>query len=158
MRQRLLAFAALVAVVTGAVALLPDRAAAQVPPGGFPCGPSGANLTCTITSVTTQGNQILLSGTVRNAAGQTLDFTEVRLRELAGTAGAGVCEILSLELGPINLDLLGLQVDTNRILIDITAVAGPGNLLGNLLCAVTNLLNPSQSDLVAAILRGLLGL
>ncbi|WP_331234966.1 hypothetical protein [Natronorarus salvus] len=53
----------------------------------------------------------------------------------------GECPILTLDVGPIFLDLLGLQVDLSRIELDITAVAGEGNLLGNLLCAVANLLN-----------------
>ena len=52
-----------------------------------------------------------------------------------------VCEILHLELGPLNLDLLGLVVDLNQVVLDITAVAGAGNLLGNLLCAVVGLLD-----------------
>lgn len=51
------------------------------------------------------------------------------------------CPILHLDLGPLALDLLGLQVDLSRIILDIVADPGPGNLLGNLLCAVTNLLN-----------------
>jgi hypothetical protein len=44
-------------------------------------------------------------------------------------------------LGPIDLNLLGLVVHVDKIVIDIDAQAGPGNLLGNLLCAVANLLN-----------------
>lgn len=55
---------------------------------------------------------------------------------------AGECPILTLDIGEIFLDLLGLQVETSVIEIDITAVAGPGNLLGNLLCAVAGLLDP----------------
>jgi len=51
------------------------------------------------------------------------------------------CPILFLDVGPIFLDLLGLQVDVSQIVIDITAVAGEGNLLGNLLCAVAGLLD-----------------
>jgi hypothetical protein len=39
------------------------------------------------------------------------------------------------------LDLLGLQINLSQIVLDITAEAGAGNLLGNLLCAVANLLN-----------------
>jgi hypothetical protein len=54
----------------------------------------------------------------------------------------GACEILNLRLGPINLNLLGLVVRTNRIQVRIDAVPGPGNLLGNLLCAITGLLDP----------------
>ena len=54
------------------------------------------------------------------------------------------CEILHLDLGPLSLDLLGLQIDLSRIVLDITAQPGPGNLLGNLLCGVANLLNTRQ--------------
>lgn len=51
------------------------------------------------------------------------------------------CEILRLELGPLHLDVLGLQVDLNRLVLVITAEQGPGNLLGNLLCALAGLLD-----------------
>ncbi|HEV7214629.1 MAG TPA: hypothetical protein VGP33_05850 [Chloroflexota bacterium] len=61
------------------------------------------------------------------------------------------CQVLTLTLGPLHLDLLGLVVTIpNPIILDITAVPGAGNLLGNLLCAVVNLLNPGG-------LSGLLG-
>ena len=53
------------------------------------------------------------------------------------------CAILSLDLGPINLNVLGLVVRTNQIQLRIDAVQGPGNLLGNLLCGITGILNPS---------------
>jgi hypothetical protein len=52
------------------------------------------------------------------------------------------CQILNLQLAPITLNLLGLVVRTNAINVRIDAVPGAGNLLGNLLCSVTNLLNP----------------
>ena len=48
-------------------------------------------------------------------------------------APAGQHEILDLDLNPINLDLLGLQVQTSNICLNLTSVRGPGNLLGNLL-------------------------
>ena len=48
---------------------------------------------------------------------------------------------MHLVLGPIDLELLGLNVTTNEIHLDVAAQPGSGNLLGNLLCAVTNLLN-----------------
>jgi hypothetical protein len=44
-------------------------------------------------------------------------------------------------LGPLDLDLLGLQVHLDRVVLDIVAQSGAGQLLGNLLCAVANLLN-----------------
>jgi hypothetical protein len=52
-----------------------------------------------------------------------------------------VCPILHLELGPLDLNLLGLRVQLNRVRLDVDAVPGPGNLLGNLLCAVAGLLD-----------------
>ena len=56
----------------------------------------------------------------------------------------GACQILNLVLGPITLNLLGLVVRTNQINLRIDAVPGAGNLLGNLLCSITNLLNPGS--------------
>jgi hypothetical protein len=80
---------------------------------------------------------------------------------------AASCQILNLVLGPINLNLLGLVITTNQINLNITAMSGPGNLLGNLLCGVTNLLNPGGGGLLSSLqgdvnqlvgaLNGLLG-
>ena len=56
-------------------------------------------------------------------------------------AAQASCGILDLVLGPLHLDLLGLVVDLNQVILDITAVTGAGNLLGNLLCAVVGLLD-----------------
>ena len=46
-----------------------------------------------------------------------------------------------LTLGPLDLNLLGLMVHLDQVVLDITAQSGAGNLLGNLLCSVANLLN-----------------
>jgi hypothetical protein len=61
--------------------------------------------------------------------------------EFASILQSASCEILNLVLGPIDLNLLGLEVFVDTITINITAVPGPGNLLGNLLCAVAGLLD-----------------
>jgi len=65
----------------------------------------------------------------------------------AQAAQATSCTVLHLVLGPIRLNLLGLVVTLGGgaaadqpIVLDITAVPGPGNLLGNLLCDLTNAL------------------
>jgi len=55
------------------------------------------------------------------------------------------CPVLNLALAPIDVDLLGLHVDTSAICLDITA-SPAGGLLGDLLCglnlnAVTDLTN-----------------
>ena len=53
----------------------------------------------------------------------------------------GSCDILNLVLGPLDLDLLGLQVHLDKVVLNIVAQSGAGNLLGNLLCAVAGLLD-----------------
>jgi len=51
------------------------------------------------------------------------------------------CDILNLVLGPLHLELLGLVIDLNQVVLNITATTGAGDLLGNLLCAITGLLD-----------------
>jgi hypothetical protein len=58
----------------------------------------------------------------------------------------GACQILVLDLRPINLNLLGLVVRTSRIVVRIDAVPGAGNLLGNLLCGLTGILDPATAS------------
>lgn len=91
-----------------------------------------------------------LAGTVTNAAGQTVSTVAATTISLPITAATGSCPVLHLDLGPLNLDLLGLQVSLNQVVLDITAQAGPGNLLGNLLCAVAHLLDSNASGLAIA--------
>ena len=63
----------------------------------------------------------------------------------SGTAASGVtaasCDILNLVLGPLDLNILGLEVHLDQVVLDIVATTGAGNLLGNLLCAVAGLLD-----------------
>lgn len=79
----------------------------------------------------------------------------------AGARTAATCDILNLLLGPLDLNLLGLVVHLDRVVLDLTAVTGAGNLLGNLLCAVTGLLDGTGllTDLASSLnqLIGLLG-
>jgi hypothetical protein len=60
------------------------------------------------------------------------------------TNTAGTCPVLNLALGPINLDLLGLVVQTSPICLDITAISG-GGLLGDLLCNIGGLLSQGST-------------
>jgi len=66
------------------------------------------------------------------------------------------CPILVLRIGAIHVDLLGLVVNAAPIAIDVIAVPGPGNLLGNLLCAITHLLDPATNTLQSSELASLL--
>jgi len=64
------------------------------------------------------------------------------------------CSILHLVLGPLDLNLLGLKVHLNRVVLDITAESGSGNLLGNLLCAVAHLLDGTSPSLLDILRLG----
>jgi hypothetical protein len=75
----------------------------------------------------------------------------------------GACQILDLVLQPINLELLGLRVATSRIEVLIEAIPGAGNLLGNLLCGITGILDPQASpaaspSVLTQVLNALLAL
>jgi hypothetical protein len=82
------------------------------------------------------------TGTAVTAAGPT-QVTDTPASTVV--AAQGSCRILDLTLGPLHLDLLGLVVDLNQVHLTITAQQGPGNLLGNLLCAVAHLLDSNSS-------------
>jgi hypothetical protein len=80
----------------------------------------------------------------------------------AAALPAGACQILNLVLGPLHLDLLGLVVDLNRVVLNIVAQSGAGNLLGNLLCAIAGLLDGSavgsQLGQIATLLNSILAI
>jgi hypothetical protein len=95
----------------------------------------------------------LLTGTLTSATGVVTSI--VRNIALPVAVVDPTCEILHLDLGPLSLNILGLQIDLSRIVLDITAQSGPGNLLGNLLCAVANLLNNPSG--LANLLNRILG-
>ena len=83
-----------------------------------------------------------LVGTLTDAAGNVIaNILRTVSIPILGDATNATCEILHLELGPLDLDLLGLVVHLDRIVLDISAEPGAGNLLGNLLCAVAGLLD-----------------
>jgi len=69
----------------------------------------------------------------------------------AAAADPPSCPILHLVLGPLTLNVLGLQITLNQVILDITAIPGAGNLLGNLLCDIANLLNNPGSLLSTLI-------
>jgi hypothetical protein len=125
-------------------------------------GSKGFKGTYTIDRFTTRNGKLVAVGNLRGTMrkkGKTKSVAKNAVILPASVAGAGpaslakssqvlppipgACEVLNLVLGPITLNLLGLVVRTNQINVRIDAVPGNGNLLGNLLCAVTNLLNPT---------------
>ena len=87
----------------------------------------------------------VLKGTLTDANGNSLGTVNQTVTDSVNTSATAnapaACQVLDLVLGPLNLNLLGLVVTLNQVHLNITAVPGAGNLLGNLLCAVANLLN-----------------
>jgi hypothetical protein len=100
-----------------------------------------ANLNGTLTSAAGAGQQISNAIVLMpvNTAGATAGGLGGAAPTRAATTAS--CQILHLDLGPLDLNLLGLNVHLNEVVLDITATPGAGNLLGNLLCGVANLLN-----------------
>ena len=131
----------------------------------------------TIQRFTPNGNGIdavgTISGTLTSATGDSRFVVTQAVVPLdlansgtsAATGDIGIlqlppCEILHLELGPLDLDLLGLVVHLDRVVLDLSAQPGAGNLLGNLLCAVTGLLDGSGGALqqITGLLNQILGI
>ena len=141
-----------------------------VTPGAFAQSPNQAvtlpGVGCTLTGTATGACTVQLTGfqVVNGQLAAVVQIVNTATGDVIATltqvlqTPSGTCQILHLVIGPIDLNLLGLMVHTNQIVLDITAQAGPGNLLGNLLCAVAHLLdNPSgQLNGVAALLNNLL--
>ena len=103
----------------------------------------------------TSSGKLAAVGTLRGKlAGQRVARRNVTMpAKLARAASSSqlpplpnACQVLNLVLGPINLNLLGLVIRTNQINLRIDAQRGPGNLLGNLLCAITGLLDPQAAS------------
>ena len=69
---------------------------------------------------------------------------------------AGACNVLNLVLAPLDLNLLGLQVHLDQVVLNIVAQSGAGQLLGNLLCFVAGLLDGGGP--LAGLLTQLTGL
>jgi hypothetical protein len=86
---------------------------------------------------------------VKRAASSTAGTTGAGTASSPKTAAAASCDILNLVLGPLDLNLLGLHVHLNKIVLHINAIPGAGNLLGNLLCAVAGLLD--QTGLLSTL-------
>ena len=146
----LLAGALLVALI------LPTAVAAKPPATGTFTVPITQNLAqdptlgdtingaFTIDRIARQGGGLVAIGTfvgsvVDAATGATATGTQPLALPIS--AAGTTCAILHLTLGPLDLNLLGLAIHLNQVVLNIDAVQAPGNLLGNLLCAVAHLLD-----------------
>ena len=152
-----------VSVVFALVVLLialPFAESANAAPGGLTVPVTGSAKgggkvtgTFTVKQFVASGdpaNPIAAVGTLvlTTASGKQLGATQATMPVTlkSGTAASGIsaqqltCEILELTLGPLDLNLLGLEIhlDTVHLTIDANPLGG---LLGQLLCAIANLLS-----------------
>lgn len=127
---------------------------------GTPLSTILSGLSSTQLSTLLNGVTGLLNGVLGSLLGGGL--TGGTLGGLTAAATPTTTSILHLSLGPVNLNLLGLDVNVDNcangpVTVDVTATSGPGNLLGNLLTGVSNLLNGSNNPLATQVLNQLVG-
>ena len=147
--RRKIPAAAAALILTVSMVFVPVAAQAQsgspfsIPITGTNAGGATFSGVFNLTSFAVRDGQVVALGTISGVVTTATGVLGSVLTTVAMPVSVGTttCQILHLDLGPISLDLLGLQVDLSRVVLDITAQAGAGNLLGNLLCAVAGLLD-----------------
>ncbi len=161
----------LAAIIAVPLGLMPMPAQAQRPTrgGGLVTGitqvvPGVGTFAGTLTTTSfTLANGVVsavgtIAGTLTDTTGNVAQTITSQPITIPLTGFTGTCTILTLHTGAINLSLLGLNVSLSPIDLVITATAAPGNLLGNLLCAVVHLLDSNGSlSAVTALLNQILG-
>jgi hypothetical protein len=145
-------------------------AVAPVPVSGSDENGRSFEGTFTLTQFVARGQELLAEGTLAgeftNPGGHTKDVSRtvyLPVTAVTDEASAGAvraqasCEVLFLQIGPIELRLLGLHLNIDTITIDLTAVPTEG-LLGQLLCSLAGGLPLSQLQQLANLLNQILAL
>lgn len=91
-----------------------------------------------LTATLTKGNGTVIGTSTKRV---NLPVAKAEGAPVARVTTAASCDILNLVLGPRDLNVLGLEVHLDKVVLNIVATTGTGNLLGNLLCAVAGLLD-----------------
>ena len=188
MLQRFRNVAVLVALIGSFVAIPATSALAQgannrnskdgnrldVPVTGLAQGVGTFAGTVSISRFAIQNDKLVaigqLVGTVRDSNGayvrNVVSSVTMDVRKApSGAAGCSdeasalqQCDVLNLVLGPLDLNLLGLVIQLDTVVLDIFAVPGAGNLLGNLLCAIVGLFDAgSIGQQLVGLLNQLIG-
>jgi hypothetical protein len=89
-----------------------------------------------------------LNAQVRHSQGHVLHFTALLSPRATSSAANPTCQVLDLVVGPLNLQLLGLVVDLQRVHLSVTATRGAG-ALGDLFCQLADN-NPTTSTTTTA--------
>ena len=132
----------LVAAVFSALALMglaavPASAKSSPPARG--ARSSKLSLTAHITSFKATAAGVVangtLSGKLRSGGKSSRDSSPVRFAVVAKPSG-GRCNVITLRLAPLDLELLGVQVKTSYISLDVYALQG--RVLGDLFCSLAH--------------------
>ncbi len=103
-------------------------------------------LTVSRLALTATGH-LVMTGTLTGTAGpQRMQETVTAMADhfSHGEEGPAGCTQLTLDLAPAHLEGVGLTVAVERLTLDLTAQRGPDAWLGQVLCALTYLLdNPA---------------
>ena len=99
----------------------------------------GISLSDILTALNAVDLQNLLNGLTDLLNGALGNLYQAILTAITLVGAHHTCAILHLELGPVDLTLLGLEVVLDNcangpVVVDITGQTGRGKLLGNLLC------------------------
>jgi hypothetical protein len=117
-----------------------------------PCVFRGTPTRCVIKvhELVRRQNRIVAVGTItpRSNPAVHLPFHKqvIGVRTINGVFGlqqvpAPSCAIVGLVLGPLHLDVLGLVINLARVVLNIIGQTGASNLLSNLLCSLTGILD-----------------
>jgi hypothetical protein len=124
-----LAFAAVVAPSANAKTSTPTTGSTS----------SRLSMTAKITSFRATASGVVAAGTLngklRSGTSVSRDSAPVRFAVVA-KANAARCNVITLRLAPLDLELLGVQVTTSHISLDVYALHG--RVLGDLFCALSH--------------------
>ena len=159
---------ALVAAVLAAfagTASAATPAAPATPAAGAAAAAGTLDLRFVLTKVVASGKQLIAQGevvgTVKTASGTQVvrkpfsapirSLTRTSQKARTTQRATRICDILNLNLAPLRLELLGLIIELDRVVLTIRANSR-GGLLGSLLCGVAG--PNSLNRLIAALKRG----
>ena len=159
---------ALVAAVLAALAGTANAAtpaAPATPAAGSAAAVGTLNLSFVLSKVVASGNQLIAEGEVVGTI-QTATGTQVVRKPFSAPVrslkrstqstrstqqAARICDVLNLNLAPLRLELLGLIIELDRVVLTIRANSR-GGLLGSLLCGLAG--PASLNKLINALKRG----
>ena len=159
--------AALVAAVLAAVAGTANAAAPTTSTAPAAAAAGTLNLNFVVSKVVANGKQLVahgeVVGTVQTATGTQVVrkafSAPVRsvTRSAKGTRSTQratrICDILNLNLAPLRLELLGLIIELDRVVLTIRADSR-GGLLGSLLCGLAGPPQAQAKKLTNALRKG----